>query len=274
MHPCKYVHIYADDYQRKMQRIVARVTDRSGYGVNRSRAVQHSTSESELDYYRAKILCQKFQRLTSPATTPPIADLRRDDKKEIEKPIGDIYDLMEAGSCLFGNSQFPAFKSTDQSNFTATVLNGDRKLLALQAPTSFGKTVTYLLPMMVLAKTRPGKFIHFVSVPYVALKTATMKRVQQAGLVAADSSALGAIDFYTQVVTIDVIVGVFDGFAQDECVSKWDVMYGGCRKLGYFVIDEFHVLEVEKTFQAGSEKIKKPELVLLLESHRLICYDA
>ncbi|QID84848.1 hypothetical protein GRS66_007382 [Saccharomyces pastorianus] len=203
-----------------MQRIVARVTDRSGYGVDRSRAVQHSTSESELDYYRAKILCQKFQRLTSPATTPPIADLRRDDKKEIEKPIGDIYDLMEAGSCLFGNSQFPAFKSTDQSNFTATVLNGDRKLLALQAPTSFGKTVTYLLPMMVLAKTRPGKFIHFVSVPYVALKTATMKRVQQAGLVAADSSALGAIDFYTQVVTIDVIVGVFDGFAQDECVSN------------------------------------------------------
>lgn len=112
---------------------------------------------------------------------------------------------------------------------------------------------------MVLAKTRPGKFIHFVSVPYVALKTATMKRVQQAGLGAADSSALGAIDFYTQVVTIDVIVGVFDGFAQDECVSmfsKWDVMYGGCRKLGYFVIDEFHVLEVEKHFRPALRKFK------------------
>ncbi|QID84465.1 hypothetical protein GRS66_006968 [Saccharomyces pastorianus] len=33
-------------------------------------------------------------------------------------------------------------------------------------------------------------------------------------------------------------------------------MYGGCRKLGYFVIDEFHVLEVEKHFRPALRKFK------------------
>lgn len=102
--------------------------------------------------------------------------------------------------------------------FAAMVLSSDRPVLALQAPTAFGKTMTYLLPMLVLKRTRRGRYVHFIAVPYVSLKLATIQRLQEAGLCAADISMLKAYDVESRICSIDARVGTFDSTGHSGCI--------------------------------------------------------
>lgn len=150
----------------------------------------------------AKKLCAIFQEKTNPIFREKdpryfISKRGESDSTETSSATdsgGDTWDLVEVGGVLMselasrnGQSKEFKFKSTNQLIFTSTVLQSDRLIVALQAPTAFGKTLTYVLPMLVLKKTMPGRYIHFVAVPYVSLKIATINRLRSYGLDAVDS---------------------------------------------------------------------------------------
>ena len=99
---------------------------------------------------------------------------------EIDCPI-DKYHLIDAKKKIFATNVFH-FKSYDQREFTHSVLLSNRKLVGLQAATSFGKSLSFILPMMVLKEHSKVHYIHFCCVPYESLKVATIKKkLEKAG---------------------------------------------------------------------------------------------
>lgn len=213
------------------------------------------------DYYTVKKLCQEFQRRTE------FAVIKRDSKKrnredmeseEDYRPAGDIYDLVDAGKKLYGDGGFE-FRSALQKDFTNLVLTSERKLLTLQAATAFGKTLTFLLPMMVLKKLQPETFVHFVGVPYESLKMATIEKIQKSGdLVARDISMLTLDNSQYWLLQTDVFVGCFDAFGTNRIASilkNWETSTKGERRKGYLIFDEVHVLWVEKTYRSSFRQI-------------------
>lgn len=220
--------------------------DLAAYGFDSARSV----GPGEVPFASAKKLCQIFQRLTK-FTQECKSSVEKEDTvvEKGEGSIGDYFDICQAGAQVIDGFRF---RSMEQERFTVMVLTSDRSVLALQASTAFGKTLTYLLPIMVLKKSRPGKYVHFIAVPYVSVKIATIQRLQQAGLVVADLTLLTSTDLRSKLKSIDVLVGTFDMFGTHTMFSflnGWEEVLGSMKQRGYFVIDDAHVLWLEQEFR-------------------------
>lgn len=106
--------------------------------------------------------------------------------------------------------------------------------------------------MMVLKKSRPGKYVHFIAVPYVSLKIATIQRLQEAGLEADDLALCSSTEVKRKLKSTDVLVGTFDMFGTHTTfsfINGWEEEVGAVKQKGYFVVDEAHVLWLERDFR-------------------------
>ena len=215
------------------------------------------TESTELDYYLIKKLAQIFHDLTRYGAVTQDKKRRREDDQEYSS-VGDVYDLVDAGKALYGDPGF-TFRSHDQREFASMVLQSDKRLLTLQATTAFGKSLTFMLPMMVLKKTRPGRYVHFVGVPYESLKLATMAKLERAGLTARDIQVVHHESYKMYLHDTDVLVGCFDAFGANNLsglLKNWDTVFAGEVQPGYLVFDEVHVLWTEKTFRVSFRQIR------------------
>ena len=215
------------------------------------------TENSELDYYLIKKLAQIFHGLTRYSAVTQDKKRKREDDQDYES-VGDVYDLIDAGKMLYNDASF-RFKSNGQREFASMVLQSDKKMLTLQAATAFGKSLTFMLPMMVLKKNRPGKYVHFVGVPYESLKLATIAKLQRAGLIARDIKMVSHESYKMYLHDTDVLVGCFDAFGGNNLsglLKNWDMIFAGEIKLGYLIFDEVHVLWTEKTFRVSFRQIR------------------
>lgn len=216
------------------------------------------------DYYTVKKLCQEFQSRTAFAVVNrgskkrDRSHLEQQEEEEDYKPAGDILDLVAAGKEMYNDDGFE-FRTNLQREFTGMVLTSERKLLTLQAATAFGKSLTFLLPIMVLKKLQPETYVHFIGVPYESLKMATIEKVHRCGdLVARDISMLNLENSQHWLLDTDVFVGCFDSFGTNSIASilkNWESSTKGERKKGYLIFDEVHVLWVEKTFRPSFRQI-------------------
>ncbi|QLG70072.1 hypothetical protein HG535_0A00110 [Zygotorulaspora mrakii] len=226
--------------------------DAAVYGFDNSRTV----GPREVPFVSAKKLCQIFQKLTQkgPLITDKACTTSAASEPD-EGTIGDYTNLCEAGSGIISGFKF---RSVEQERFTNMILTGDRNVLALQAPTAFGKTMTFVLPMLVLKRTRPGKYVHFVAVPYVSLKIATMQRLEEVGLAVADLKLLGSAEWKSKLKNTDVLVGTFDMFgthATFSFINGWQEELMCVRQKGYFILDEAHALWLEQDFREELKEI-------------------
>ncbi|QLG72925.1 hypothetical protein HG535_0D06370 [Zygotorulaspora mrakii] len=192
--------------------------DQAVYGFDNARSV----GPEEVPFAIAKKLCKEFQKLTTRVPAKKRPEAQTDVDESGEGRIGDAYDLMDAGNQIIPGF---AFRTREQERFTNMVLTSDGGVLALQACTAFGKTMTYVLPMLVLKKTRPGKYVHFIAVPYVSLKIATIQKLKDVGLQAADMAVLISSDRKSQLRNTDVLIGTFDIFATHDTftfINGWN----------------------------------------------------
>ena len=229
-------------------------THNNNYGVDKSRHIDH-IYECDLDYYHAKKLCQKFQEITN------YCSIKRDSaNNEEHRPLAeevvtdtalfDIWDVFEEGKKLYGKNF--KFLSATQHNFTLNILLCNRKFLALQAPTAFGKTLTYVLPILTLHKVDPGHYIHFLAVPYEALKISSIKKLRSYNLIVEDINILKESEVNLKSKKVNVLVGCFDSFASrgiKETLANWENIFENVKR-GYIIFDEAHVLWTEKKFRS------------------------
>ena len=178
--------------------------------------------------------------------------------KMADNPM-DGYDLVEAGKRYFDSTDFD-YKSQQQMLFTTMVLASDnRKVAGLQAPTAFGKSLTFTLPMMVLKQRSKFHYVSFVCVPYEALKIATIKKLEKGGLIARDIGRFTSGDNRTEVASADVFVGCLESFKNgkmEPLIKRWEQNHGSDTKLGYLVFDEAHTLFLEASFRPSINNIK------------------
>lgn len=250
-------------------------SSRTSYGVDNGK----TAGNAAIGYYMAKKLCVIFQQRTHPILrekdpryfTSDTGECASASTESEMDSVGDTWDLAEVGGVLMSelasrnrqSQEFKfKFKSTDQLIFTSTVLQSDRLLVALQAPTAFGKTLTYVLPMLVLKRTRPGRYIHFVAVPYVSLKVATVNRLRSYGLDAVDSRFVHNAELMdgTTFSSVDVIVGTFESFGAQwmySLLNEWKLQFRQLptKEKGYFIVDEAHVLWLERKFRPQLNRI-------------------
>lgn len=230
-------------------------TNREMYGVHGMEDLV--VTEGQLDYYMMKKLCREFQKMTNSYIEVNMKK-RTLDYSIRESDIGDAVDLIAAGSRYYNNPAFQ-FNSPDQMAFTTMVLTSARPMLTLQAATGFGKSLSFILPMMVLQKTRPGKYVHFVGVPYEALRLATENKLRKAGLVVENINVVGTVSGNSKVQGADVLVGCFDAFGSNALMTllaNWDEIFKGDKLKGYLVFDEVHTFLTEKTFRTSFRQVK------------------
>ncbi|CCF59416.1 hypothetical protein KAFR_0G03830 [Kazachstania africana CBS 2517] len=167
-----------------------------------------------------------------------------------------MYDLVKAGGELFENFEF---KSSVQERFTSAVINSNERLLALQAITAFGRSLTFILPVLALKRKQPGKYVHFVAVPYESLKMATRTKLENAGLVVGETGMLTDLHAEANLSGVDVLVGCFDSYGDAgvaDVMKLWEKVFGTRRSRGIFVFDEAHVLWLEKSFRNIFHSVK------------------
>lgn len=214
-------------------------------------------TEGQLDYYMMKKLCREFQKMTDGHLEVNMR--KRSLSKSIrESDIGDAVDLVTAGARYYNAPDFQ-FTSPDQMAFTTMVLTSSRPMLTLQAATGFGKSLSFILPMMVLQKTRPGRYVHFVGVPYEALRLATENKLRKAGLTVENVNIVGTFSGNAKVQQADVLVGCFDAFGSNALMSmlaNWERVFKGQKARGYMVFDEAHVFLTEKSFRTSFRQVK------------------
>ena len=171
----------------------------------------------------------------------------------------DSFELLDAGKRYFDTVTFD-YKSKEQMAFTTMVMASDnRKIVGLQAPTAFGKSLTFILPMMVLKKCSRYHYVSFVCVPYEALKVATITKLERGGLIARDVGALLSGDDQSLVPSVDVFVGCLETFKSANVHSlfhSWERRHAPYSKLGYLVFDEAHTLFLETEFRPDIKYIK------------------
>lgn len=185
-------------------------------------------------------------------------DIKTTPTCETQDPPMDNYDLLVAGKQYFHDNCFD-FKTKEQERFTTMVLQGSRKIVGLQAVTAFGKSLTFILPMMVIKKCLKEHHINFVCVPYQSLKMATIKKLEKGGLNVQDITLFSRSDVTSILSSVDVFVGCMESFEDgklEHIFKNWDTIHGGNGKLGYLVFDEAHTLFLESKFRESLAKIR------------------
>lgn len=161
-------------------------------------------------------------------------------------------DLIAAGKELYGEGF--AFRNIEQSIACMEVYLSKPKVVAVQAPTGFGKTLLFQLPLICYAK-RHLHLVSFVFVPFTALLAGTVNRLQKGHILNVATvkdlfreNPLGGRNLH------HVYVGTFNDAADErfiEMVSNWNLLFGNTR-LGLLVIDEFHNLHDERSYRGSS----------------------
>ncbi|QLQ79354.1 hypothetical protein HG537_0B07020 [Torulaspora globosa] len=167
-----------------------------------------------------------------------------------------LEDLTDAGQKLFG-SKFE-FRNRSQEKLCNEIYLSGRPSIAVQAPTGFGKTELFHLPLVALASKKSRKNVSFVFVPYTVLLEGTLQRLSAGNLL-----KVAQVKQFMEVgydgVT-DVYVGGFDDLAQEEFAARivgWESSNGKNANLCYLVIDEFHNLEAETYRRKTFDRIRK-----------------
>ncbi|OXT09914.1 hypothetical protein B9K03_11935, partial [Rothia sp. Olga] len=80
-----------------------------------------------------------------------------------------------------------------------------KRFHALQGETAFGKTLTFSLPILALHKTNPGKYIHFLAVPYQSLKVASINKLRKLNLQVEDIKILESPEAKNKIKSINVL---------------------------------------------------------------------
>lgn len=229
-------------------------THNNNYGVDNTRHIDY-TSEGDLDYYHAKVLCQKFQAMSDlnirkrDDLDENVPTENRDDDNGPAGGEADVFDLIEEGKKIYGEKF--QFLSPEQEQFTSNVLLSPKRFHALQGETAFGKTLTFSLPILALHKTNPGKYIHFLAVPYQSLKVASINKLRKLNLQVEDIKILESPEAKNKIKSINVLVGCFDSFTSSkikDAMACWNNLFEDVKK-GYFIFDEAHCLWLEKKFR-------------------------
>lgn len=179
-----------------------------------------------------------------------------DDDSEMRDPPMDDYDLIEAGKRYFNVKDFN-YNSQGQANFTSMVLSSKyRKVAGLQASSGFGKSLTYILPMMVLQKCANIHYVNFVCVPYNFMIVPTMKKLEKGGLHVEDMDLF--LRDYGEYTSPDVFVGCPESFDNDKTSSifkNWGFIRGQGAKMGYLVFEQAHTLFTDSRSRAVMDNI-------------------
>ncbi|CCK71424.1 DEAD/DEAH box helicase KNAG_0G03680 [Huiozyma naganishii CBS 8797] len=231
------------------------------YGFNRDSDVNSGAQEDtfvEVRNLSARFMAavdpERLQRYRSHFTT-------RAKRRRIEHqpgPVCGVEELFAAGRRFLNCPDFD-FRNRDQLLFTTNVLFSRYRALGLQAATAFAKSLTFLLPMMFRAAERPNQYLHFIGVPYEALKRATVKKVAQTGLRVALVTELLRPAPLQYIRDTDVFVGCWETFAEPQLVAlfrNWDSVAGSAKKLGYFVFDEAHTLFFDSTYRPQLNEVR------------------
>ena len=209
--------------------------------------------ENVFDYYEAKILCQKFQQLTAYSDLNDSTNLTKLSKvtrvEHFQEKNGlstDIYSLFEEGRLLYDDNF--KFLSSEQLCFAANILMSNKKLHILQSSVNFGKTLTYILPILSLHRSHPGKYIHFAVMPYENHKSALIAKLKNFNLIVEDINILTKSEAYYKVTNVNILVGCFDDFCNkkiNETLLNWNKIFETVA-VGYFIINKAHTLYTEK----------------------------
>lgn len=162
----------------------------------------------------------------------------------------DSFDLLEAGKTYFNAKNFD-YKSKEQMAFTTIVLLSDkRKVAGLQTFAGFGKSLTYILPMMVLKKCSKIHYVNFICVPYKTMIVPIIKKLKTGGLHVEEMLEFTSFVEDRFLSNIDVFVGCPDSFGDDKTIDifkNWESLYTPKNQLGYLVFEEAH------HFSAGAQ---------------------
>ncbi|KAM3163168.1 Helicase ATP-binding domain-containing protein [Lachancea thermotolerans] len=151
-------------------------------------------------------------------------------------------DLFLAGRMLYGE-QF-AFRNTDQTFACISAYMSDEKVIAVQAPTGFGKTLVFQLPLICYAMKKL-RTVSFVFVPDAALVAATTHRLRSKSCL-----RVGSVEFLIHKGLVgddpfqDVYVGTFSDAIDHrliELMKHWEEQFPETQ-LGLLVFDEFQNL--------------------------------
>lgn len=163
-------------------------------------------------------------------------------KQEVKKqnfPIADDLDsisLVSAGKQLFGDDF--AFRSVSQFQVTVDILYATTSCIAVNAPTGFGKTLCYQIPIHLYKDIATN----FVITPYTALKVDVLNRV---------SASVPYSDNHAQLAGYNTIVGNFDVFNNAEFYNYLVnfPQFNPSKFLNLLIIDEAHLYTSEREFR-------------------------
>ncbi|QLQ82249.1 hypothetical protein HG537_0G05050 [Torulaspora globosa] len=130
-------------------------------------------------------------------------------------------DLEHAGRKAFGPDF--AYRDESQRTITTDIDLGTLPSRVVQAPTGYGKTEMFRLPLIALASKKNCRYVSFVFVPYTVILADAMRRLKTRNLLRVDN-VKNFIDSGYDGAT-DVYVGVFDDLAQTQFASRiaeWD----------------------------------------------------
>lgn len=125
-------------------------------------------------------------------------------------------DLKAAGRKIFG-PKF-SFRDENQGTIINDIYMGNLPSRVVHAPTGYGKTEMFHLPLIALASKKNCKHVSFVFVPYTVILADSMRKLKTKNLLRVDD-VKHFIDAGYDGVT-DVYVGVFDDLAQTQFASR------------------------------------------------------
>ncbi|QLQ81758.1 hypothetical protein HG537_0G00110 [Torulaspora globosa] len=153
-------------------------------------------------------------------------------------------DLLDAGRKLF-RSKFE-FRNRSQERLCNEAYLSERASIVVHAPTGFGKTEVFHLPLVALASKKSCKYVSFVFVPYLVLLEGTLQRLNAGNLLNV-AQVKQFVDVGYDGLT-DVYVGVYEDLAREDFAARivgLESFSNRNVKLCYLIIDEFHNLETE-----------------------------
>lgn len=223
------------------------------YGVDRQ-----LMDGDEMSFEQTSRACESFQKMII-ADSESLSENNVRESAHYISEIMDNYDLLESGNQYFNVDNFQ-FRNEEQKDFTTCVLLGTRKVVGLQAPTAFGKSSTFILPILTLKRCSKLHYVHFVCVPYQALKLATITKLERGGLVVKDISFLKEEHVFTDIHRVDAYVGCSESFVDGKVgpiFKNWNVKLNKEDRMGFLIFDEAHTLFLDATYRPAIRNIKE-----------------
>ncbi|KAG7662615.1 uncharacterized protein J8A68_003912, partial [[Candida] subhashii] len=158
-------------------------------------------------------------------------------------------DILDAAQMILPNFEF---RNPDQATGVSDVAYGLESNRFILAPTGFGKTLIFSIPLKAFARyheQNPKSFSRVLSVLMLPYSFLVIEMIERLG---SYLNVQNVKDYETFLPTTDVLVGVYNDFVRPGFINfirGFNLRYESTNVLGLIIIDEVHCLLEEFAFR-------------------------